>query len=402
MRTLSLWLALLCGACSPTEAPELAVAAAPVEAPAAAKPVPNAKAVFQEVLRLISEKYVDANLSEDEQWTGAIEGVLGRLIQLKEHKVNSLIDPESLKEMTAGLKGQVSGVGIVIAKVEDVVYVREVLPGSSAARASIKAGDRILAIDGKSLRGLSMTEIVNRIRGKNGTTVTLLVQRETENWNETLERRALHIDSVTGELLPDGVGYLRIANFTEGTAASLDARLASLSQGGAKRLVLDLRDCPGGLFDAALAVAERFLSPGDRILSLRRRAGNEEWKTVKKSYPHAKTPVVVLVNHGTASGAEIVAGALSQNGRATLVGDTTLGKGTVEQILELSGGWALRLSLARFYSPKGESWQGKGLTPDFLLPAAEKTERSVVRSKVSMEHDPQLKAAVSVLRFGAR
>jgi carboxyl-terminal processing protease len=197
------------------------------------------------------------------------------------------------------------------------------------------------------------------------------------------------------------VGYLKIASFNETTVARLDLALASLSKAGAKRLVLDLRGNAGGLLPAALGAAERFLSPGERILVLRRRGGEEEVKKAAGDHPYRKLPVVVLVDKATASGAEIVAAVLAENRGAALVGERTVGKGTVEEIFPLAGGWALKLTVARFSTPKGRTWEGKGLAPDFTVPAPpSKEEAYFATAKISVEEDPQLRAALAVLKFG--
>jgi carboxyl-terminal processing protease len=192
---------------------------------------------------------------------------------------------------------------------------------------------------------------------------------------------------------------VRISAFTKRTAASLDVALASLAQAKPTGLVVDLRDCPGGLFDVALEVSDRFLKKGERILSMKKRDGKEEVHVASGKMSMAEVPVVVIFDHHTASSAEILAAALIDNRGARTVGEQTFGKGTVEKVMELDNGWALKLSVARFYSPKGKSWQGVGIAPDFAIPSSEDREKRPYTAQAAPkpELDPQLRAALSLL-----
>ena len=358
--------------------------------------MPRAKKTFQEVLRLIRDKYVDAGLSEDQLYSGAIDGMLGRLVQAKDRKVNAMLDPDSLKEMELGLKGTLSGVGVVIKIIEEVVFVMQVLPNGPGARAGLLAGDRILAVNGERLRGKTLLQIVKLIRGPTGSKVSLFIQRDTREWTQSVVRGKLTIEAVSAKLLPDNVALIRITNFNRNTVKQLDATLARLK--GARKVVLDLRACPGGLLDQSIQVADRFLPAGRTIVSVKHRDGTSEVKKATRADPGDALDVVVLTSSQTASGAEIVAAALADNGRATLVGEPTLGKGTVETILRLDNGWALKLSVARFYSPSGRSLQGEGLVPDFRIADASKgSRRYVVARDLVPKKDPQIQAAVRLL-----
>lgn len=388
------------------QATKLAQVTAPPSAkkarPADSVTVPNARQTFSEVMGLIADKYVDAELSEDQLWSGALQGVLDRLIQLEQRKINTLLDPGRLKELKLGLKGSFSGVGVVIKVVEDVVIVRRVLADGPADRAGIKPGDRILAVDGQRLQGLDLGAIVGMIRGKTGTTVKLFVQRDIKEWIQPVVRGRLTLPAAAGRMLEGKVAYLRVANFNEKTVRQLDEQIARLTGQGARGVLLDLRACPGGLLDKSLEVADRFLPPGARIISIRRREGVEEVRTAKGRHPADSLPVVALIDGSTASGAEIVAAALADNGRATLVGEPTMGKGTVETILSLKNGWALKLSVARFYTPKGVSLQGRGVRPDFAIPAGTAQPAGYVATAQADElaGDPQVQAALRVLALG--
>ncbi len=366
--------------------------------------VPGAKKAFAQVMKLIQDKYVDeAGVTEEQLWSGALEGMLGRLIQTKGRKVNTMLDPDSLKEMELGLKGTLSGVGVVIKIIEEVVFVMQVLPNGPGARAGLKAGDRILAVDGKRLRGMSLLQIVKLIRGPTGSKVSLFIQRDTREWTQPVTRGRLTIEAVTGKLLDGGVALIRITTFNRNSLKQLDAALTRLTTAGARRVVLDLRACPGGLLDVSVQTADRFLPPGKTIVSVTHRDGRREVKKAAAAHPGDALPVVVLTSDQTASGAEIVAAALADNGRATLVGLPTLGKGTVETILRLDNGWALKLSTARFYSPDGRSLQGAGLIPDFrIADNAGGARRHITAATVDPKKDAQVQAALRLLQLGVR
>lgn len=357
-------------ATAPTPASPTPHKLAPAETPPVplAGPVmPGARAAFTRTLELIDKQYVDREISEDAFYTGAIEGVLARLIQLEGHPVNALLAPADLDELLSGTAGAIVGVGVNIGLREGVLTVIHAIPDSPAALAGLLPGDRILAIDGVSVKGRELGEIVGQIRGKAGTEVDLFVQRETEEWHQSLKRASVAIQNVESLVLDDGLGYLRLRGFAETTPKELDAALEKLQTAGMKALVLDLRDCPGGMFDAGIAVTGRFLGDGQAIVSLvdrdqirttRAAAGNGRWHDL---------PLAVLIGPGTASGAEILADALHAHKRATLIGQPTLGKGTVESIHELGNGWALKLSSARFLGASGEALQGRGVRPHLAI-----------------------------------
>ena len=364
--------------------------------------VPGAKKAFAQVMKLIRDKYVDEKgITEEQLWSGALDGMLGRLVKTKGRKVNTMLDPDSLKELELGLKGTLSGVGVVIKIIEEVVFVMQALPNGPGARAGIQAGDRILAVDGERLRGMSLLQIVKLIRGPTGSMVSLFIQRDTREWTQPVTRGRLTLEAVTGKLLDGGVALIRITTFNRNTLTQLDAALTRLTAAGARRVVLDLRACPGGLLDVSVQTADRFLPPGKTIVSVRHRGGKHEVKKATRVDPGDALPVVVLTSEQTASGAEIVAAALADNGRATLVGQPTLGKGTVETILRLDNGWALKLSTARFYSPSGRSLQGAGLTPDFrITDTSGGARRYITAGTLDPKKDPQVQAAVRVLALG--
>ncbi|MCA9637123.1 MAG: PDZ domain-containing protein, partial [Myxococcales bacterium] len=306
-------------------------------------PMPDAEKAFAEALELIGEHYVDP-IDRDALYTGALEGVMSRLIQIEGHPVNVLLSPDELDELMSGTKGTIVGVGVMIEMVADVLVIRDAIPGSAAAAAGLQRGDRILGIDGERIAGMPLGEIVRRIRGPAGSSVTLFVQRDTEEWDQKLVRDVVTIRNVEAKMLGDGLGYLRLRGFAETTADELDAALEALSGAGMKRLIVDLRICPGGLLDAAVAVTSRFLDEGDRIVSVSdRKKGDKELKAEEQGRWRG-IPMAALIGPKTASSAEILADALATHAGATLIGAPSMGKGSVESIHELDNGWALKLS----------------------------------------------------------
>ncbi|MEX1366169.1 MAG: S41 family peptidase [Nannocystaceae bacterium] len=359
--------------------------------------VPEARAAFEELAELIDAEYVDGPLTEDELWTGAMEGVLARLVQLPDHQINALLAPREHGELLTSTKGQIVGVGVMIERVANVIVVRDVVAGGPAERAGLQAGDRILGVDGERLGTLDLPAAVDRIRGPEGSTVALFVQRDTEEWTQEVTRSLVEIDSVDGRMLDGGVGYLYISAFSVKTPAELDAALRRLSEEGATSLVLDLRECSGGLLEASLQSAARFVPAGKLLLRVESRKGEDlaEEHRAEGEYPWQSRPLAVLIGPRTASSAEILADAIRKHDRGLLVGETTLGKHTVESIHELSGGWAVKLSVGRFATASGQTEQGVGVPPDIRIPGA--TEPRGL-DELDPADDPPLATALGLLR----
>lgn len=369
---------------------------APHSALGAPGPVmPEAKLAFEELSTLIESKYVDGPLAEDELWTGAMEGVLARLVQLPGHRINTLLPPRAHEELLIGTQGSMVGVGIMIERVADVVVVRGVIPDGPAEQAGLQAGDRILGIDGQRTRGLELVDVVDAIRGAEGSTVKLFVQRDTEEWTEEITRSRVQVASVESTALTDQVGYVRITSLSKRTAAELDEQLAQLEKKGARGVVLDLRHCPGGLLESSLEVIERFVPPGRTMVTIEPRGREPDVRISEGEHPWQARPLAVLVGPKTASGAELIADALRTHDRGRLVGETTLGKHTIESIHELPGGWAVKLSVSRFASASGEREQGVGVRPDFQIPMT--APLAPVR-ELAPGKDPVLAAAMELLR----
>lgn len=357
--------------------------------------MPDARDHFEEVLDVIQDKYVDGPLDDDALYTAAIEGVMHRLIQHGDHRINALLSPRQMQELKVGTSGKLVGIGVMIERVADVVVVNGVIPGGAAEAADLAVGDRILRIDDEPTKEMSLPEVADRIRGEEGTTVSLLVQRDTEEWEAPLSRGTISVPSVEGRMLDDGIAYVTLSGFSESTATDLDALLGSLQEQGMEHLMLDLRYCPGGLLSSGVAVTDLFLGGESEIVSVRGRSGDGESTLAKDGDAWEQLPLTLLVGPYTASSAEIMAAALGEHDRARLVGAPTMGKGTVETVHELGEGWGLKLSVSRFYSPNGEARHGNGVQPDLPIPPeTDKPHRKL--ADVSVEGDPTLAAAVGL------
>jgi carboxyl-terminal processing protease len=339
--------------------------------------------VLSEVLRKIEKNYVEGTEPKKLIY-GAIKGMVGTL-----DPHSFFMSPDEYRELMIETKGSFTGVGIEITIRNNVLTVVSPIEGTPAFEAGIKAGDQIIKIDDRSTKDFSIMEAVKVIRGPKGTKVRLTIRREEEEKpiEFVITRDVIPIRSVRSLLLPHGIGYVRISNFQSNTGQELTKTLRELGgKEGLKGLVLDLRNNPGGLLSQAVEVADEFLDSGV-IVSIKGRDQQEE-KTYAQSGDRARGyPIVALINGGSASASEIVAGALQDNRRALILGTTTFGKGSVQTLFPLSDGSGLRLTTALYYTPNGRSIQASGITPDIevaFLPPKEgpKDEaRPMIREK---------------------
>lgn len=360
------------------------------------KNMPNAHSAFEEVIDLLNEHYVDGPLDEDALWTAATHGVLQRLIQLGDHRINALLSPEELKELETGTSGKIVGIGVAIELVAGTLVLREVFPDSPSAVAGLQAGDRILAIDAVRTTGLDLPTLAHKIRGAIGTKTSLFVQRDTEEWTVEIKRDEIKFSSVDGRMIGESMAYLRIGSFSKRTPEDVDAQLKSLDNEGMRSLIIDVRGCPGGLLDTSIQVAHRFLAPGLRVASVRQRNGEEKVFDTSTEYPWQSLPVAMLIGPHTASGAEILAMAMAHHNRAVLVGEPTLGKGTVETIHALGNKWGLKLSTGRFFGPTTDRQHGEAIHPDLQIKSTGKPPKST--KQLDVENDVVLEAARQLLR----
>ncbi len=361
--------------------------------------------LFTEVLSIVQSQYVDEPPPKELIYNA----IKGTLRGLDPH--SSFLDPEMYREMQVETTGTFGGLGIEITLKDDILTVVAPLDGTPASRAGIHSGDRIIKIDGLLTKDMALMDAVKRMRGKPGSPVTISIMREEfkEPKDVTITREIIRIQSVKSQELEPGIEYIRLRQFQEQTARDLDTALEKFTKDGnqIQGLVLDLRNNPGGLLTAAVEVAERFLEDGKLVVYTEGRVRNQNMRFAahpKKSYQGV--PIVVLVNNGSASGSEIVAGALQDWNRGVVLGTTTFGKGSVQTIIPLSDGSGLRLTTAKYFTPKGRSIQGKGIAPDIVVEqpkpdpvlTAEKDKAPPLSEAEMMKKDVQLQRAVDLLK----
>src|SRR5574341_1367286 len=344
----------------------------------AALPIEELRA-FTEVFGAIKTNYVEP--VEDKKLI--TEAINGMLTGLDPH--SAYLDAEAFRELQVGTQGQFGGLGIEVGMEDGFVKVISPIEDTPAFKAGIKPGDLIIKLDDTPVKGMSLNDAVKKMRGKKGTQITLTITRkgETAPLIVTLTRDIIKVQSVKSKVIEPGYGWVRVSQFQEATAENLVKHLDALfKQGQIKGLVLDLRNDPGGLLHGAVAISSAFLPAKSLVVSTDGRAEDARKKfyaspedyarrgeDVLKSLPAAaKTvPMVVLVNGGSASASEIVAGALQDHKRAKVIGTQTFGKGSVQTIMPLGNNTAIKLTTARYYTPGGRSIQALGVTPDIVV-----------------------------------
>ncbi len=361
--------------------------------------------LFTEVLSIIQSQYVD-EVPPKEVIYSAIKGTLRGL-----DPHSSFLDPEMYREMQVETSGSFGGLGIEITLKDDILTVVAPIEGTPAYRAGIHSGDRIVKIEGLSTKDMQLTDAVKRMRGKPGSKVTISIMREgwTEPKDFPIVREQIRVQSVKAQQLEPGIEYIRLRQFQEQTSGDLEASLEKYAkEGKIQGLILDLRNNPGGLLTASVEVTEKFIDAGRLVVYTEGRVRNQNMRfqaNAKKVY--ADFPMVVLVNQGSASASEIVAGALQDWGRAVVIGTQTFGKGSVQTIIPLSDGSGLRLTTAKYFTPKGRSIHGKGVTPDIVVeqpkPAAAATPEpapppSTDNPQEMIKRDVQLQRALDLLK----
>lgn len=340
------------------------MAASPVVNPAASETGAYSELrAFSEVLSLVEENYVN-KVDAKKLIRGAIRGMLRTL-----DPHTTYLNPEFFKEMQVETTGRFGGLGVEISIRDGVLTVVTPIEDTPAYKAGVQAGDQIILIEKEPTKDLSLQEVVKKLRGKPGTKVKISVRREGEEelLPFTITRRIIRIKSVRSRMLPEDIAYIRVRSFQNGTGREVKDALASLKDEGARALVLDLRNNPGGLLSQAVSVSDIFLKAGSLIVYTKGRMTDQEHRfTSTHEVPGGEIPMAVLVNAGSASASEIVAGALQDLERAKLVGVKTFGKGSVQTVVPLSDGSGLRLTTALYFTPKGKRIQGEGIEPDIV------------------------------------
>ena len=364
----------------------------PASAPAPATPRATMQSLLDEVARHVTSEYVEP-VTEDQLDLAAAEGMVA---SLDPH--SAFLDAAEYEAMRISTSGHYSGVGLEVAAQDGRVVVVTPIEGSPADRAGVRAGDVLLEIDGRAVEAARLDEAIERMRGFVGSTVRVAVSRtgEPEPLQFELARSDVHVRTVRAEPLPGRYGYVRITHFNDSTPRELGRQLAQMqADQPLAGLVLDLRGNPGGVLESAVGVADDFLESGVIVRAEGRTADSRFEMRASGGDLLAAAPLVVLVDRGSASGAEIVAGALRDHGRATLMGERTFGKGSVQTVLPLADGQALKLTTSRYFTPSGASIQDRGLEPDVSL-AATPDEDSAPPADVGA--DPMVQAALQYLR----
>ena len=340
-------------------------------------------ALLAKVMEMIRSEYVDAEkVSYQDLMRGALRGMISTLDPHSEY-----MEPRKFDEMKKDSEGAFGGVGIVVGVKDNFLSVVAPMEDTPGFRAGILTGDRIIKIDGKSTERISLEDAVKRLRGEPGTEVTVTILRPTNEQvrDVTLTRARIAVHTTkdlsgkrefaVGE---NGIGYIRLLQFGEQTSAEIDDALKKLEGQNMQSLILDLRGNPGGLLDQAVKVCEKFLPARELVVTTEGRSAAQ-----KSSYratgrnPHPNYPIVILVNGGSASASEIVAGCLQDLKRAIVLGEQTFGKGSVQSILPLDSGGALRLTTAKYYTPSHKVIHEKGITPDMPVAMSEEDERGI-------------------------
>ncbi len=359
--------------------------------------------LFAEVYEHIKRDYVD-RISDRKLMDAAIRGMVS---SLDPH--SAYLDSREFEDTRLSAMGSYPGVGIEVAADGSAVKILHAMPGSPAQRAGLRAGDEIVAINGKDV-GTNVSGAINHMRGTSGSTVTLTIHRAGKPgvMNFALRRANVEVHSVAYQTLRPGYGYVRIEEFSDTTPDEVNAAISNLQRdnpGGLRALVLDLRDNPGGVLESGVAVADDFLNSGVILTAEGRTADARFEMDATPGDLMNGAPIVVLVNSGTASAAEIVSAALKDHGRALLIGQKTYGKGTVQTVIPLRYGGAVKLTTSRYFTPAGGSVQGTGILPDIVVTGPGHQPAPVMTAKGApslQSRDPEVQLALTTLRAEVR
>ena len=320
--------------------------------------------VFERVRAEYVEPVPDKKLVE--------QALNGMLAGLDPH--SAYMDASQFRDMQVQTQGKFGGLGIEVTEEQGLIRVISPIDDTPASRAGIKAGDLITALDGKTVEGLPLSKAVDQMRGDPGSKITLTIKRQGVDapLQIALERQIIHIQVVKSRMEPHDIGYIRLSQFTENADGAIRDAIASLKKqagGKIRALVLDLRNNPGGLLDQAVAVSGDFINRGEIVSTRGRHSDDSQRWDAKGEDLLPGVPLVVLINNGSASSSEIVSGALQDHHRAVLLGERSFGKGSVQTVIPLPGGGAMRLTTARYYTPSGRSIQDLGIAPDIAVAA---------------------------------
>ena len=345
--------------------------------------------LFSEVLNKIDKEYVDEDISKSDIMDAAINGVLQSL-----DPYSSYMSPQVFTDMQTETSGEFGGLGIEVGMEHGVVKVISPLDNSPASRVGVKAGDYIVKINDIQVQGKSLTEAVELMRGPVGTDIEITVRRRGKKKSIifNITREIIKVQSVKSKYINDNIGYLRLTSFNENSGDQIKKKIKEFNKKNKlKGYILDLRNNPGGLLSQAIKITDFFLNDGEIVSTKgRRKIENRKWFAKKGDLTNGKA-LIVLINYGSASAAEIVAGALKDHKRAILVGESSYGKGSVQSIIPLRNKGAIRLTISKYYLPSGESISEVGVTPDINI------EEQSDAFLINTESDNQLNFAVKLL-----
>jgi len=345
--------------------------------------------LFGEVLDKINKEYVD-EINQSKSMDSAINGLLQSL-----DPYSAYMSPEVFNEMQTETSGKFGGLGIEVTMESGVVKVISPIDETPASRAGIKAGDYIVKINGIQVQGKSLSEAVDLMRGQVGSSIELTIRRRGEKKAMTFNivREVIQIRSVKADLLEKSIGYIRLTSFNENSGKQIKKEIDTLEKNKAiKSYILDLRNNPGGLLSQAIKISDYFLNNGEIVSTKsRKKSENRKWFAQKGDLTNGKT-LIVLINYGSASASEIVAGALKDHKRAILIGENSFGKGSVQSIIPLKNNGAIRLTIAKYYLPSGKSISEVGVSPDI-----EVTEEGD-NFRIKTDTDNQLNYAIKLLK----
>ncbi|MDP2938099.1 MAG: S41 family peptidase [Candidatus Omnitrophota bacterium] len=337
--------------------------------------------LFSDTLAIIQTEYVD-DVEPKNLIYGALKGMLS---SLDPH--SQFLDPDAYNELKVDTEGKFGGLGIEITVKDGLLTIVTPIEDTPAWKAGLKTNDRIVKINNELTRDMTITDAVKRLRGKPGEAVNITILRESEK--KILEfkivRDIIKIKNIKeARILEDGIGYIRLVEFRENTAKDMDTALENLTKQGINALILDLRNNPGGLLDAAVKVTEKFIDKDKLIVSTKGRRTTQNMEFISHAaHPIIDLPMVVLINEGSASGSEIMAGALHDHKRAIILGTKSFGKGSVQTVIPLSDGSALRLTSSKYFTPSGKQIHGKGIIPDIVV------EEGRIELAAALEPEPK-------------
>ena len=348
---------------------------------------------FWQVNDILHQKF-DGNIDAQKQTQGAIAGMVASLGD----PYTTYLSEQANKDLANQLSGKLSGIGVEIGLKNNHLTVIAPIDGTPAAKAGLRSGDIIAAVDGQDTSSMTVDEAVSKIRGNKDTKVKLTIVRPGESAKEVeITRDNITVPSVSSEIKPGAVGYIKIRTFGNDTVTAVEAAASNFASSGVKAVIIDVRDDPGGYLDGAVNVSSQFMSSG-KVVEERSRTGENKILSAIAGGKLTNVPVVVLINGGSASASEIMAGALHDNGRATLVGEKSFGKGSVQEVVCLSGfsfssdckGDSLKVTIAHWYTPKGINISKEGIKPD--------VEVKLSTDDYNAGRDPQLDKALEVAK----